>query len=87
MSLMSKLLMNAVLATVVLSASTQPDIKDLVKYVKKNIVKNPQVKVNGVTILESKTDKNLPGWNIFLTTMDLNFQKKDIHAPEIMFVK
>jgi len=50
-------------------------------------VKNPQVKVNGVTILESKKNANLPGWDILLTTMDLNFQKKEIHAPEIMFVK
>jgi len=87
MSLMSKLLMSVAVATVSLSANAQPDNKDLVNYIKKNIVKNPQVTVKGVTVLESKTNKDLPGWNILLTTMDLEFQKKEIHAPETMFIK
>ena len=87
MSLMSKLLMSTVTATVALSANAQPDNKLLVKYVKKAVVKNPEVKVKGVTVLESKTDKRLPGWTILLTTMDLEYQKKEIHAPEMMFVK
>jgi len=86
MSLMSKLLMSAIVATVSLSAKI-PDNKVLVKYVKKTVVKNPKVKVNGVTLLESKTDSRLPGWDILLTTMDLEFQGKEIHAPEVMFVK
>jgi len=87
MSLMSKLLMSTVLATAILSANAQPDNKQLVKYVKRSVVKNPQVKVKGVTVLESKTDERLPGWTILLTTMDLEYQKKEIHAPEMMFVK
>ena len=87
MSLMSKLLMSTVLATVTLSANAQPENKLLVKYVKRSVVKNPQVKVKGVTVLESKTDERLPGWTILLTTMDLEYQKKEIHAPEMMFVK
>jgi len=87
MSLMSKLLMSTVAATVALSANGQPDNKVLVKYIKKAVVKNPQVKVKGVTVIESKTDDKLPGWTILLTTMDLEYQKKDIHAPETMFIK
>ena len=87
MSLMSKLLMSTVTATVVLSVNAQPDNKLLLKYVKKAVVKNPEVKVKGVTVIESKTDKRLPGWTILLTTMDLEYQKKEIHAPEMMFVK
>ncbi|MFC2073379.1 DsbA family protein [Campylobacterota bacterium] len=87
MSLMSKLLMSTVTVTVALSANAQPDNKDLLKYVKKAVVKNPEVKVKGVTVIESKTDEKLPGWTILLTTMDLEYQKKEIHAPEIMFVK
>jgi len=87
MSLMSKLLMSTVVATVALSANTQPDNKLLLKYVKKAVVKNPEVKVKGVTVIESKTDESLPGWTILLTTMDLEYQKKEIHAPEMMFVK
>ena len=87
MSLMSKLLMSTVLATATLSANAQPANKQLVKYVKRSVVKNPQVKVKGVTVIESKTDERLPGWTILLTTMDLEYQKKEIHAPEMMFVK
>jgi len=87
MSLTSKLLMSTVIATVTLSANAQPDEKTLLKYIKKAVVKNPQVKVKGVTVVESKTHKDLPGWTILLTNMDLEYQKKDIHAPETMFIK
>jgi thiol-disulfide isomerase/thioredoxin len=87
MSLMSKLLTSTLIATIALSANNIPDNKQLVKYVKRNIVKNPQVKVNGVTLIEKKTHKDLPGWDILLTTMDLTYQKKDIHVPETMFIK
>lgn len=87
MSLMSKLLTSTIAATVALSAGAQPDNKVLLKYVKKAVVKNPQVKVKGITVIESKTDERLPGWTILLTTMDLEYQKKEIHAPETMFVK
>ncbi len=87
MSLMSKLLMSTIAATVTLSANAQPDEKALLKYIKRNIVKNPQVTVNGITVLESKTDERLPGWTILLTNMQLEFQKKEINAPETMFIK
>jgi len=79
--------MSTVAATVALSANAQPDTKILLNYVKKAVVKNPQVKVKGITVIESKTHKDLPGWNILLTTMDLEYQKKEIHAPETMFIK
>ena len=87
MSLTSKLLTSTLIASIALSANSVPDNKTLVKYVKRNIVKNPKVTVKGVTLLEKKTHKDLPGWTILLTTMDLNFQGKDVHAPEMMFVK
>ncbi|HIQ28392.1 MAG TPA: DsbA family protein [Sulfurovum sp.] len=87
MSLMSKLLMSTIIVTVTLNASSVPDNKKLVKYIKKSVVKNPQVKVKGLTLIESKTHKDLPGWIILLTTMDLEYQGKEIHAPETMFVK
>jgi len=84
---MSKLLTSTLIVTVALSASAQPDNKSLVNYVKKSVVKNPEVKVNGVTVIESKTVKALPGWTVLLTTMDLTYKKKEIHAPETMFIK
>ena len=87
MSLMSKLLTSTLIITVALSASAQPDTETLLKYVKKNVVKNPQVEVNSVTVIESKTIEELPGWTVLLTTMDLTYQKKEIHAPETMFIK
>lgn len=64
-----------------------PPTKQLVKYIKRAIVKNPEVRVNGVTVLEATTHKELKGWTVLLTTMDLTFKKKEIHAPEMMFVK
>jgi len=87
MSLMSKLLTSTLIASVALSASQVPNKKELIKYVRKNIAKNPKVTVDGVTIIEEKTHKDLPGWTILLTTMDFTFDKKEIHAPEIMFIK
>ena len=87
MSLTSKLLTSTLIATCVLSANTVPDNKALLKYVKRGVVKNPQVTVKGVTLIEKKTHKDLPGWNILLTTMDLSYQGKEIHAPETIFVK
>ena len=87
MSLMSKLLTSTVIASIALNANPVPDNKTLIKYVKRNIVKNPQVKLDGVTVIETKTHKDLPGWTILLTTMDLTYQKKEVHAPEMMFVK
>jgi thiol-disulfide isomerase/thioredoxin len=80
-------LTSTLIASTVLSASSVPNNKTLVKYVKRNIVKNQQVKIKGVTVLEEQTHKDLPGWTILLTTMNLNYQKKDIQAPEMMFVK
>ncbi len=87
MSLTSKLLTSTLIATCVLSASTVPDSKALLKYVKRAVVKNPQVTVKGVNLIETKTHKDLPGWSILLTTMDLSYQGKEIHAPETIFVK
>ena len=87
MSLTSKLLTSTLIASIALSANSVPDNKTLVKYVKRSIVKNPQVTVKGVTLLEKKTHKDLPGWTILLTTMDLNYQGKEVHAPEMMFIK
>jgi len=87
MSLMSKLLMSTVAATVALSANTQPSQEELLNYIKRTVVKNPQVKINGVSVIESKTDERLPGWKILLTNMNLEYQKNEINAPETMFIK
>ncbi|OQX49885.1 MAG: hypothetical protein B5M46_03010 [Epsilonproteobacteria bacterium 4484_20] len=87
MSLMSKLLTSTLIATIALSASTQVDNKVLLNYIKRNVVKNPQVDVKGIKVIEKKTHKDIPGWDIYLTLMQLKFQNKNIDAPEMIFVK
>ncbi len=92
MSLMSKLLTTTLVATLALSANSEeakdiPSNKALLLYVKKNVVRNPQVKVNGIEVLETKTDARIPGWKVLLTNMDLTYRGKDIKAPEMIFVK
>jgi len=87
MSLMSKLLTSTLIATIALSANTQVDDKILLNYIKRNVVKNPQVELKGIKVIEKKTNKDIPGWDVYMTTMQLNFQKKDIDVPEMIFVK
>jgi len=87
MSLMSKLLTSAVIATIALNANSAVETKTLLNYIKRNVVKNPQVEVKGIKIIEKKTHKDIPGWDVYLTSMQLKFQKKEIEAPEMIFVK
>ncbi|MBD3790187.1 MAG: thioredoxin domain-containing protein [Campylobacterales bacterium] len=87
MSLMPKLLMSTLIISVSLNAADLPDNKLLVKYVKKSLVKNPQVEIKGVSVIESKNVDKLAGWTVLLTTLDLMYQGKELHVPETMFVK
>ncbi len=87
MSLMSKLLTSTLIATIALSANSSVGEKELLNYIKRNVVKNPQVEVKGIKIIEKKTHKDIPSWDVYLTSMQLKFQKKDIEAPEMIFVK
>jgi len=82
----------AVLATMspAFAETSKEDIKldkMLTKYVKRNIVKNPAVTLDKINILERKTHKDLKGWTILLTSMDLSFKKEKIHISETMFLK
>jgi len=84
MSLTSKLLMSTIAATVALSANMSE--KDLTKYFKKFIVKNPSVKVLGAEILDIRKIPEHPGWEAYLTNMKLKFKEREISAPQIVFV-
>ena len=84
MSLMSKLLMSTVAATVALSANMSE--KDLTKYFKKFIVKNPSVQVVGAEILDIRKIPQHPGWEVYLTNMKLKYNKKEVSAPQTVFV-
>ncbi|UFH59963.1 thioredoxin domain-containing protein [Sulfurovum mangrovi] len=87
MSLMSKLLTSTLIATLALNAGNGADEKELLKYVKKHVVLNPQVEVQGLTIIEETSHSELPGWSVYLTTMNLKYQGKEMKAPETIFVK
>ncbi|MCB4760410.1 MAG: thioredoxin domain-containing protein [Sulfurovum sp.] len=50
-------------------------------------MKNPDVNVSGVKVLETVTRKGLPGWTVLLTTINLSYKKKKIDIPEPMFIK
>jgi protein-disulfide isomerase len=68
-----------------LSANELPTQKDIIKFVKRSIIRNPRIKVNEVKIVESRVDKRIPDWTVFFATMRLNFQGKDINAPLVLF--
>lgn len=82
MSLMSKLLMSSTVATMVVGATGF----DIEKFVKTNVIKNPQVKVNKITVMSTK---EIPGnslWKAYLLTADLKFKGKDLKEPMTIFV-
>ncbi|SHO81306.1 Secreted protein, suppressor for copper-sensitivity ScsC [hydrothermal vent metagenome] len=84
MSLISKLVTATLIASVTLSAT--PTDKELMKYVKRNIIKNGSVKINSIEILEKRTIPELKGWEAFLTNIHITFNKKDVDVPEMMFI-
>ncbi|MDD2451464.1 MAG: DsbA family protein [Sulfurovum sp.] len=84
---MSKLLTSILIATLTLSAGESANEKELLKYVKKHVVLNPQVEVKGITVIEKTSHPDIPDWNIYLTTIDLVYQGKEMKAPETIFVK
>jgi len=82
MSLMSKLLMSSVMATLALGAGTF----NIEKFVKKNVVKNPQVKVKKVDTVSTKKIPGDNNWNAYLVMVNLSFKGKDIKEPMTIFV-
>jgi protein-disulfide isomerase len=82
---MSKLLAATLIASVSLSAATPTD-KELMKYVKRNVIKNRSVKINAIKVLEKRKIDELKGWEVLMTNIAINFQGKDIDVPEMMFI-
>ena len=82
MSLMSKLLMSSLAATLALSAGTF----NIEQFVKKNVVKNPQVKVNKVDTVSTKKIPGDNNWNAYLVMVSLTFKGKDVKEPMTIFV-
>jgi len=82
MSLMSKLSMSLIAASLAVSAGGF----DLESFVKKSIVTNPRVKVKGIDVVAKKPLPGSPDWKAYMVVMDLEYQKKDVKAPETIFV-
>ena len=81
MSLMLKL-STALIATTLLASAEF----NLENYVKKDLIKNPDIKVNGVELLEKRDINASKDWVAYLFLMDLNVKGKDGKYPEMVFV-
>ncbi len=82
MSLMSKLSMSLIAASLTLSAGNF----DLQSFIKKSIVTNPQVKVKSLDVVAKKQLPGTSDWQAYMVVMNLEYHKKDIKAPETIFV-
>ena len=81
MSLMLKL-STAVLATTLASNANF----NLEEYVKKDLIKNPQIKVEGVELIEKKDLSDAKGWQAYMFLMKLNIKNKTDKYPETIYV-
>ncbi len=90
MSLMSKLLSLATLATLTLNAGM--DVDDVTDYIKHHMVKNDKVKVDSVDIIETKALDKPKGWEVYFVNIHANVKKSKtifdkVTVPETLFVK
>ena len=90
MSLMSKLLSLAVVTT--LSLNAVMDVDDVKDYIKNHMVKNEQVKVDSVDIIDTQSLKEPKGWEVYFVNIHANVKKSDkisdkVTVPETLFVK
>jgi len=90
MSLMSKLLSLAVITTLTVSAGDNAD--EVKSYVKNHMIKNKDVKVTQVDIIDSKQLDKPKGWEAFFINIHANVKKgatvfDKVTVPETLFVK
>jgi len=90
MSLMSKLLSLAVITTLSLSAASDED--DVKSYIKNYMVKNDQVTVVSVDIIDKKALEESKGWEVYFVNIHANVKKSPtvfdkVTVPETLFVK
>ncbi len=85
--LVMMLLTMTAMVTIACSAKESVDEKTILKFVKNQVVKNKDVKVLGVTVIERKSVKELPGWEVLLVTMQLEYNNQKLDAPETFFVR
>ncbi len=81
MSLMLKL-STALLATTLLSNASF----NLEEYVKKDLIKNPQIKVKGVELIAKKDVPYAKDWKAYMFLMNLEIKNKTDKYPETVYV-
>jgi thiol:disulfide interchange protein DsbC len=81
MSLMLKLSTALVVTTLLANADF-----NLEEYVKKDLIKNPQITVNGVELLEKRDTNASKDWKAYMFLMNLKVKGKDGNYPETIFV-
>ena len=90
MSLMSKLLSVTLLATLSLSAnSNEADVKN---YIKKHMVKNSNITISKVDIIEKQALDEPKGWDVYFVNIHAEVKKSPtetdkVTVPETLFVK
>ena len=90
MSLMSRLLSLAVITTLTVSAVS--DVDEVKSYVKNHMIKNKDVNVTKVDIIDSKLLDEPKGWEAFFINIHANVKKgptvfDKVTVPETLFVK
>ena len=82
MSLMLKLSTITAIATSLLISSDF----NVTNYIKNDLIKNPNIKVNSVKILGSKELKDHKDWKAYMVLMKLNIRGKEDTFPETIIV-
>ncbi len=87
MSLMSKLLSVSVAATLSLFAATE---KDVIKFVKRGLSSNPNLKVYDVKVLDKQPLERLKGWEAYIVQFNIGIKQgngeKNVTQKDILFV-
>jgi len=74
------------MSSVAVSLITGAATFDIEKFVKKNVVKNPQVKVQKIQTVSKKKVPGKNDWNAYLVMVNLTFKGKKIKEPMTIFV-
>jgi thiol:disulfide interchange protein DsbC len=69
------------------SSEASVDNAKLMKFIETQVVKNKDVKVLGVEIIEKRKVEELPGWEVLFVNMKLQYNNQMITAPETFFVR
>jgi len=79
---MSKLLTTTIAATLIAGAA-EFKLEDFVRH---TLVKNPEIKIEKVTVIGEQPLEGRPDWKAYMFTMELEFRGKKQKVPETVFI-